>query len=236
MLYLIGTGIHDYRDLSINGMDILKKMDSIFFESYTSSQDINLKKLEKEIGKKIEILNREDVENSNILFQKNKNIALLVVGDPLSATTHNQIIIDAKKKRIKTKVIHSSSIFSAIGETGLHLYKFGKTISIPFVREDFVPKSPCELIEQNRSINAHTLVLLDIGMKSKQAIDYLLSICNLKEDTKAIVCADLGGENRIFSGTLKTLKKKDIDILPQTIVLPSNMHFTEKESFDSFKV
>jgi diphthine synthase len=233
MLYLIGTGLHDYRDMSLRALDILKKVDRIFFENYTSPQRIGLKPLEKILGKKIKLLSRRDIEDSEAIFSK-KDTALLVIGDPLVATTHQNIIETAMNKGIKVKVIHSSSIVSAVCETGLHIYKFGKTTSIPFLSEGFSPKSPCETIRENLSIKAHTLVLLDIGMKAREAIDYLLSKCDLKRGTKAFLCADLGGKSLIISGTLGELEKREIDQQPQVLIIPAEMHFTEEKTFARF--
>ena len=68
---------------------------------------------------------------------------------PLAATTHFSLIAECKNKDIKTEIIHSSSIFSAVGETGLSLYKFGGTTSIPIYDEHFHPESFFEVIEEN---------------------------------------------------------------------------------------
>ncbi len=229
MLYLIGLGLHDWKDMSLRAVDILKKCKRVFFEQYTSSQKIDLKKLEEFIGKKIIVLERKDIESSDILYHN--NTALLVIGDPLVATTHYEIIKEAERRGIKTRVIHSSSIISAICETGLHIYKFGKTTSIPFPSEDFKPKSPCEVIKQNLSINAHTLVLLDIGMEFKYALKYLMDCDFLDKNTKAFVCADLGGKSIIIAGTFEELLKKEIKEQPQSLIILAEMHFTEEESF-----
>ena len=67
------------------------------------------------------------------------------------ATTHSDIILQAKKQGIKTKIIHSSSIFSAIAETGLQIYKFGKTTSIPYPEGKYMPTSPYKVVKDNLS-------------------------------------------------------------------------------------
>ena len=104
MLYLVGLGIWDYKDISLRGLEILKSSDYVFCEFYTTQKKYRLGKLEEIIGKKIKILNREKTENEVFLDIAKKHIvSLLVPGDPLVATTHSQIIIDAKEKGIKTK-------------------------------------------------------------------------------------------------------------------------------------
>ena len=99
------------------------------------------------------------------------------------ATTHNSLLQTAKEDGIKTKILHASSIFSAVcGASGLQIYKFGKTATITFWRKNFEPDSFVDLIVNNQKIGAHTLCLLDIdkelgAMKpSKANIDELATM------------------------------------------------------------
>ena len=57
--------------------------------------------------------------------RKGKIYSLLVVGDPLCATTHTDIYLRAVKMGIKVHIIHNASIMNAIGCCGLHVYDFG---------------------------------------------------------------------------------------------------------------
>jgi hypothetical protein len=71
-------------------------------------------------------------EQETFLEKARKNdIALFVPGDPLIATTHIDLVFEAKRRKIPVKIIHNASIFSAIGEAGLQIYKFGKTATVP---------------------------------------------------------------------------------------------------------
>ena len=95
---------------------------------------------------------------------KKENVALLVYGSPLSATTHISLINSCKSKKIKYKILHAGSIFDAVAESGLQLYKFGKTTSLPKWQENFTPTSYLDIIKENQKIGAHTLLLIDIGL------------------------------------------------------------------------
>jgi len=81
--------------------------------------------LEKFYGREIILADREMCEESieQILVkysqEPEKNIAFLVVGDPLCATTHSDIFLRAVKLGMKVEVIHNASIVNAIGCTGL---------------------------------------------------------------------------------------------------------------------
>ena len=77
----------------------------------------------------------------------------------------NPVHIDqeyAKNTMFKTRIVHGVSIMSAIiGLSGLHNYKFGKTVTIPFI-ENF-SETPYNVIAQNKNSGLHTLCLLDIN-------------------------------------------------------------------------
>ena len=91
----------------------------------------------------------------------------LVPGDPFIATTHVTLRIDAEKQGIKTRIIHGISIMSAIiSLSGLHNYKFGKTVTVPFP-ENF-SETPYNVIAQNKKLGLHTLCLLDLKANENQ--------------------------------------------------------------------
>ena len=92
-------------------------------------------------------------------------VSVLVVGDPFSATTHTDLHLRAVQRGITVHVIHNASIMNAVGCTGLQLYRFGETVSLPFFTETWKPYSYYDKIEKNLANNLHTLVLLDIKVK-----------------------------------------------------------------------
>lgn len=96
---------------------------------------------------------------------ESENVAMLVVGDPFGATTHTDLILRAKERGIPFEVVHNASIMNAIGCTGLQLYSFGETISIPYWSESWKPDSFYDKINANVKHGLHTLCLLDIKVK-----------------------------------------------------------------------
>ncbi|XP_076748647.1 diphthine methyl ester synthase [Xylocopa sonorina] len=168
MLYVIGLGLGDATDITVKGLEIIRRCDRVYLESYTSILSISLKDLEQFYGCSISEADRELVENNaDEILPKNEeeNVAFLVVGDPFGATTHSDLILRAREKNVKVKVIHNSSILSAVGCCGLQLYRFGETISIPYWNKDWQPSSFYEKIISNRERDLHTLCLLDIKVK-----------------------------------------------------------------------
>ena len=162
-LYFIGLGLSNEKDISINGLEAVKKCDIVYLENYTSILNCKKEDLEKFYNKKIILARRnlvEDDENEIIENAKAKNVAFLVAGDPLVATTHIDLFLRAKKEGIKCHVIHNASIISAVGITGLQAYKFGKTTSIPLQNDNV--EAPYDALKGNLSLGLHTLFLLDL--------------------------------------------------------------------------
>ena len=97
---LIGIGLRDEKDISLNGLETVKKSDVVYLENYTSKLDCSVKDLEKLYGKKIILADRELVEQkAEEAILKNaqtKNVAFLVIGDVFGATTHVDLMLRAK--------------------------------------------------------------------------------------------------------------------------------------------
>lgn len=173
MLYVIGLGLGDEKDITVKGLEAVKICDKVYIEAYTSLLSFGLSStgistLEEFYGKPVTIADRELVEEraDGILAESRySNVAFLVVGDPFGATTHTDLVVRAKKEGIKVQVIHNASVMNAIGVCGLQLYRYGETVSIPFFTDDWRPDSFYEKIKRNRALELHTLCLLDIRVK-----------------------------------------------------------------------
>jgi diphthine synthase len=228
-LNLIGLGLN-LNSLTAEALDAIKSSDKLYLENYTVNFPYKIEALEKNYNIKITQLNRNQVENESILKEsKTKNISLLVYGDALSATTHIQLILAAKKQNVPYKIFHNASILTTIAKTGLQLYKFGKTASMPNWKEHTnKPTSFANIIKQNQSINAHTLILTDINLNIKDAINQLSqSTKSLPE--KIIALSNAGTPNqKIFYDTPNKLQTKQIK-LPYCLIAPANLHFLEEE-------
>ena len=131
---------------------MVKAADVVYLECYTSVLQCRQDVLESFYGKNVIMADREMVESKaeeTILSDaKDKKVALLVVGDPLGATTHEDIIVRARDKNIEIMIVPNASIFSSIGATGLQLYKFGKTASIPFYSSEIPIDTPLNVISR----------------------------------------------------------------------------------------
>lgn len=245
-LNLIGIGLNDEKDISLKGLEIIKKSDFVYLENYTSKLNCNLSYLEKLYGKKIIYANRElvetEAEKTILANAKTEEVAFLVVGDVFSATTHMDLFLRAKKLAIKTFVVHNASVLTAVGITGLQLYKFGKTTSIPLQNENV--ETPYNALKLNQQNNLHTLFILDLKPNSNDslsvndAIRYLLKV-ELKggervfnDNMLCVGCAKLGSLDQIIrAGKARDLLKYDFKNGMHCLIVPAKqLHFMEEEA------
>lgn len=264
---MVGLGLNDEKDISLKGLEAVKKCKTIYLEKYTSILHCDIKKLEELYGKKVIIADREMVESKaedTILKDAAEtDTAFLIVGDVFGATTHTDLMIRARKAGTEVKVINNASILNAVGITGLELYKFGKTTSIVFPQENWMPQTPYDVLRENQKMNLHTLCLLDIKvaepssedlkkginkiqkprfMKISEAIDYLTKIEQKRKEkiftpeTLCIGCARLGSENpTIIAGKAKDLIEKDFGEPLHCLIIPGKLHFIEEEALRFWK-
>src|SRR3989338_9003738 len=249
-LYLIGIGLADETDITLKGLEIVKSCDKIYVENYTSLLQCSLRDLGKLYGKKIILADRiaaEQKDQEIVTEAKKKDIAFLVIGDPFSATTHIELFKLAKEKKVDVKVIHNASVLTAVGITGLQLYKFGKVTSIPFLEDHPNLETPYTVLKENQQQGLHTLFLLDLKpdqnkfMTVNQALEILEKIESrkkerlVKNDTLVIGCARLGSDTAVIkAGSSEKLKKHDFGKAPHCLIIPGKMHFTEEEVVNSY--
>jgi len=246
MLSLIGLGLWHEKDISVKGLETVKAADIVYFETYTSVFGATIPQLEKFFGRKILPANRklveQEAEEKLLLPAKTRHVAVLVVGDPLMATTHVDLLMRAKKHNVQTQIIHNASVLNAIAQTGLQAYKFGKIASIPFSEKDYEPETPYNILKENQSIGAHTLFLLDLrpdennfmtvndAIRSLQKIEIKRGEGLLKDSTLCVGCGRLGSlDQKIKAGKAKDLVKVDFGKPPHCLIIPSKLHFVEEE-------
>jgi len=97
--------------------------------------------------------------------QGREAVAFLVVGSPLAATTHYDLILRARKRNVTVHIIPNASIMTAVSMCGLQLYSFGQPVSIPLFNGNWRPGSFIKRILDNMNRNLHTLCLLDLKVK-----------------------------------------------------------------------
>jgi len=244
MFYIIGIGLYPSQ-ITKEGLDAISVCKEIYIDNYTNILSSGkIEELEQIINKKIFLLKRNELETEQE-FIKNES-ALLVIGNPFSATTHFTLLKDAKNKGIKTKVIPGISIFSYKGYIGLYEYKFGKTISIVYQENNFKPTSFYNTLIDNLTIGAHTMCLLDIKtdqnrfMSVSEAITILDSIDKLEKnilyDRDCVAMCGMGSsEQEIIAFKFYDYKRIKSTKFPQTLIICGDLNEVERDGLNEYK-
>ena len=250
-LVFVGLGLNDEKGISLQGLEETRTADSVFMELYTSLlPDFSLEHFEKVSGKKVTDISRQNLEeeNGNIILNaasKGKTV-FLVPGDPFVATTHITLRLEAEKRGVKTRVVHGASIISAIiGFSGLHNYKFGKTVTVPFPEN--ASETPYNVIAQNKKLGLHTLCLLDLKVDEgrflsvKEGLMQLLEIEQKRNEkvvtpsTVAVGVARVGSANpTLKADEAEKLLNYDFGGPPQSLIFLGELHFMETEALIAF--
>mmetsp|Transcript_9682 Transcript_9682/g.42244 ORF Transcript_9682/g.42244 Transcript_9682/m.42244 type:complete len:287 (-) Transcript_9682:26-886(-) len=168
MLYVVGLGLGDEKDITVNGLEAVKRCERVYLEAYTSVLGVPKERLEALYGREVVVADREFVEQGidGMLNEALKmDVAFLVVGDAFAATTHSDLVLRAKGLGCKVKHIYNASIMNAVAGCGLQLYRFGQAVSICFFTRTWRPDSFYDRIKENADLGLHTLLLLDIRVK-----------------------------------------------------------------------
>lgn len=241
-LILISIGLFDEWDLSLRALEEARGCDALYAELYTTKLKTDLGRLEALIGRPIKRLRRRDLEEgAEALLEEadNLRVGVLVGGDCLTATTHISLLIMAAKRGIPFRVIHGSSILTAVAEAGLSIYKFGRTVTLPLPGRG-VPDSVLRAIYENRMLGLHTLILLDLEVEEdryltvNEALKILLGsdrLGALDEETLVVGVSRLGSDNpQIKAGRAGEIAKESFGEPPQALIISGDLHFVEAEA------
>ena len=145
-LWLIGIGPGDLDHMTSKAKRIARECKKRYLEGYTAVLPTEQESLLEELLGPWERLMRPSVESPEALLVEasEEAIALLVVGDPMQATTH----------------IDATSL--AISLSGLQSYKFGRQATLPYPYGEYLATSPMKMILSNLDSGLHSLVLLDL--------------------------------------------------------------------------
>ncbi|USN45201.1 MAG: diphthine synthase [Candidatus Woesearchaeota archaeon] len=267
MLYLIGLGLGAKEDITLRGFAAVKQSATVYLEHYTSIQpQFILEDWNAFFGKSILLASRELVESGSEIIDRarQEDVAFLVIGDVFGATTHTDLYLRAVKAGVRVEVINNASILNAVGNTGLELYRFGKTTSLPFWTSSFKPMTTYDVVKENMQRGLHTLILLDIKvsepseenlrkgvsipepprfMNVPEAIDLLFEMeasrkeAVLAPETRGVALSRIGSPDQLItSGTLAQLRTVQLGEPLHSLVIPGNLHHIEEEMLSLWKL
>ncbi|MEE2759353.1 MAG: diphthine synthase [Candidatus Thermoplasmatota archaeon] len=247
-LWLIGLGPGDLDLMSVASLTAAKIADYRFLEGYTALLPPDeLETLEDVVGP-WEMRMRSSVENPDELLDlaQGSRVALLVVGDPLQATTHVDLQLRCENRGIPCHVLHGISITTIVtGAVGLQSYRFGRQCTFAYPYGDYLPTSPLEIIIENKSRGLHTLALLDLdptGMGEGEqcpmtpaiAVDVLRKMGEklgvVVDDWLLVLCSDMGtADARICVGDAGEVSEI-VGGRIHCLIVPAELHDLESEA------
>ncbi len=242
-LYLVGLGLGSSGYLTRSALEIIAQSGKVYLDTYTSFLEPELiEELKSILGSRLIKADRQLLEEgaSRIIEEAEKNdVAILVPGDPLIATTHISIMVEAARRGISYRVIHGVSAYSAlISASCLQAYKFGKTITIP--KSGAGVESCYRVVLENMERGLHTLILLDTaggGLDIPSAIKMLMRVeeeigMGLITPDRLVVClARIGFKDESkWAGRLAEALEKSYPPPPHSIIFPGSLHSSEAEA------
>ncbi|KAJ9464921.1 Diphthine methyl ester synthase [Diplonema papillatum] len=267
VFHLVGLGLGDEKDITLKGLEVVKRCHKVYLEAYTSillSQQVgDVSGLTAFYGREVVLADREFVESGEVLEDAaDKEVALLVVGDPFGATTHSDLVTRCNERKIKCEVVHNSTIMSAVGVCGLQLYRYGQAVSLCFWTDTWKPESWYDKVLESKRMGLHCLLLLDIKVKEQsienmargrkvyepprfmtvqQAAEQVLAVAQsrscslLGPDSVAVGLARVGCPDQlIVAGTLSELAETDFGTPLHSMVIPGDIHEAEEEHLSMY--
>ena len=179
-----------------------------------------------------------------------EDVGFLVGGDPMVSTTHLDLRLRAAKMGIKTRVIHSSSIVTAVsGLCGLQNYRFGRSTTIPFPYisrgKCIIAQTPYLVLKENLDRNLHTMLFLDIQsdtveryMTVNEGAALLLKMQEaagdkLLDKILGIGIARAGSDDAtVKTDLLPRLQSYDFGGPLHILIVPAKLHFMEAQALE----
>ena len=260
-LWLIGIGPGDLDHMTERARGVARGCSKRYLEGYTAvlpPKEEN--RLESVVGP-WEKLMRDEVEGAEELLAsaREESVALLVVGDPMQATTHIDLEDRCVEQGIGFHVIPGLSATAlAVSLSGMQSYRFGRQVTLPFAASDYLPTSPLKMLCNNFENGLHSLVLLDLDptgmgveqprpMSPAEAVGLLERMAErLAEEEggrrgrlelpvkqwNGILLSDLGTEEeRVLSGHLDDLSGQKGGMV-HAFILPAEFSGMEEDAFE----
>ena len=122
-LALIGIGPGKVSSMTLEAVELARQADVRLYEAYTALwSEEALLELESEIGS-IQRVMRPTIEQPEDLLEmaRTQYVAVLVVGDPMQATTHIDLQLRAESAGIPVRVVHGISITTLVPLSLIHI-------------------------------------------------------------------------------------------------------------------
>jgi len=254
LIKLVGLGL-SLDSMTLRTLIELAKCDVVYLDTYTSIWFPSLSVLEgilKKLGIEIRLARRSDLEGAGIneLLRAalDRDVCIAVAGDPMVATTHSAILVDAVNRGIGVSITLSTSIMNAIASmTCLQVYRLGKIATVVKPKNGIFYEYPLRVLAENRERGLHTPLLLEIDvdngyfMDPREAIEILLEAQRrlgmevLRDDDIVIVLKNVGrDEEPVEVSRVADVLRRRYERGVYTLVVPAKkLHPVEEECLNA---
>ena len=186
-LYIAGFGT-SVEYVTRRLLEVLARADKVYIDSYTSIAPGLDPDTVSRLAPRAEVVvadRRLLEEEQRVIIEeaREREVVVLVPGDPMLATTHVTLRIEAAKRGVPVELVHGvSGLQAVISLTGLQVYRFGRTVTLVYPEEGLRPYSTVEYTWENHRRGLHTLILLDLrldqgrAMTIPEAVEILLEL------------------------------------------------------------
>lgn len=259
-LWLIGIGPGNLEHMTDRAKKVARACEKRYLEGYTAVIPASQEELLDGVIGDWERLMRPSVESPEAILKEAREypVAILVVGDPMQATTHIDLEARCAEQGIGFEVVPGMSATTmAVSLSGMQSYRFGRQVTLPYQYGNYLPTSPLEMIYSNYNMDLHTLVLLDLDpngmgfdppkpMQPDEAVRTLEEMAKRIEDKdgdqmypdapvqdwRGILISDIGTQNeKVTTGSLGEISSLG-DGWVHTLILPASMSDNEKDAFE----
>lgn len=250
MIRFVGLGL-SIDTITLGALHRLLSCSKIYLDVYTSLWFPSVKLLAeilRSFGIEVVEASRKELEGASVKIvveeATSKDICIAVAGDPMIATTHSAIVVEALGKGVGAEVLPATSILNtAVSISCLQSYRFGKMVTVVKPKNGIIYEYPLHIIKMNRGLNLHTLVLLEIDVESgyymtpREALEILLEIQKrvgdevITENDKVVILRALGSKSASVSvETAKEIIGKSYEKTLYTLIIPAKtLHPVEEE-------
>jgi len=186
VLYLVGAGLGPgYQGDVVDRL--VREADTVYVEAYTMpGADWLVEYARARARGRVVVASRSVMEEGvrGVVEEARRGrVVVLVAGDPLTATTHRSLIVEAARAGVPYRVVPGvSGVCASKSLSMLDYYKYGRTITVPGPWRMVRAYSIVEYILANACAGLHTLALLDIHPETLrqyppgEAVHYLLGL------------------------------------------------------------
>ena len=235
---------------SLKSLKIMEDCDKTYYESYTSPiiRENVFGELSQALSdSKVEVVKREFVEDGRVILDaaKDSTIALVCAGDPMVATTHQELRTRAIKLGIQTRVIHGSSIISCrwrrtrppLLQLREDCHNDERTDAVHRLQHDIQKPAPRTTLDNTSGVE-RVYRILPRTSKSGQEPSGSRSRSSKRNTSEGIrfFLWSQGWEltmciSRLFHST--KYSRQYLGKPPHALVIPGKLHFTEREALSA---